>query len=105
MNFRAWFEEHLGESAQDIAQHGADGGFGYITYTKECVELYERFEGEIWEMLREDTDSFGYKNPAEFIATFQRSDMLDDPDTFKNLLVWYACERVARDYEEETCTA
>ena len=54
MSFKDWFIEHLGESAQDIANHGADCGFGYITYTKECVELYERFEGEIWEMLRED---------------------------------------------------
>jgi len=30
-----------------------------------------------------------------FIATFRRNDMSDSLDTFKNLMVWYAAERIA----------
>ena len=99
--FKDWFKEHLGEHAQDIATHGADCGFAHITYYGECVELYKRFEPEIWEMLVEDSESCGYKTPMEFVATFNRSNMADDPDTFKNLLVWYACERVAHELVNE----
>ena len=99
--FKDWFKEHLGDHVQDIATHGSDCGFTYITYYEECVGLYKRFESEIWEMLVKDSESFGHKNPMEFIATFNRSDMTEDPDTFKNLLVWYACEHVAHELENE----
>ena len=99
--FKAWFVENLSEYAADIAGHGADQGYPHITYTKDCVVLYEKFEEEIWEMLVEDSESFGHSNPMEFVATFVRADMLDTPDTFKNLLLWYACERVTRELEDE----
>ena len=101
MKFSDWFKEHLGESAQDIAQHGADCGWPFITYTKDCVELYDRFAEEIWEMLVEDSESLGHKNPMEFVATFKRSDMTETPDLFKNLLFWFACERLAHSLFEE----
>ena len=105
--FKAWFAEHLGVIAQDIAQHGADCGFQYITYVRDCVNLYDKFEKDIWAMLWEDSDMLGYKNPMLFVATFKRSDLLENPDSFKNLLVWYACERLAQEYveESESCTA
>ena len=101
MSFSDWFKEHLGDSAQDIVQHGADCGWSFITYTKDCVELYDQFAEEIWEMLVEDSESFGHKNPMEFVATFKRSDMTETPDLFKNLLVWFACERLAHSFVEE----
>lgn len=101
VDFRSWFEENLSENATDIAQYGADAGYGGITYYEECVELYNHFETEIWDMLTEESENFGYKNPMEFVATFNRSDMTNDPDQFKNLLVWYACERVAREIVDE----
>ncbi len=100
-SFKAWFIEHLGEFASDIAEHGADKGYLHITYTKDCVELHDRFKEEIWEMLNEDSNSFGYKNPMELVNTFNRVDMADSEDGLKNLLVWYACERVAQELENE----
>lgn len=100
-SFKAWFIENLGDCASDIAGHGADFGWPYITYTKDCVELYDKFRDEIWKMLNEDADSFGHKNPMEFVVTFNRIDMADSEDGLKNLLVWYACERVAHELEGE----
>jgi len=96
ITFKKWFENNLKDCAEDIANYGADAGYPYITYTNECVELYNQFEDEIWDMLYEDVQNFGYKNIPEFIATFRRQDMTHTSDQFKNLLVWYACERIAR---------
>lgn len=95
--FKEWFTENLGDYAEDIANHGADGGFPHITYNNEAAAIYEQFEDEIYEMLRDDADAFGHANVDAFTATFRRADMLDDPLTRKVLLVWYACERIAHE--------
>lgn len=97
MKFKEWFEKNLGESARDIAEHGADAGFPHITYTSDTVEIYDEYESEIYEMLNEDADEFGHENVEEMISQFGRSDMLSWPEGRKNLLVWYACERTARE--------
>jgi hypothetical protein len=52
--FQEWFEANLSESAADIASHGADCGFPNISYTRDCVELFDHFETEIWEMAVTD---------------------------------------------------
>jgi hypothetical protein len=99
-DFRAWFKTNLKEEAQDIAEHGADCGFPYITYTSDTVDIYNKFESEIWEELSQDAEEFGHKSVAEFVGTFRRNDMANDPDQFKNLLVWYMCEKVAHELSE-----
>ena len=96
---REWFKETLADSAEDINNHGCDGGFPGIIYTSECVELYNRFESEIYEWLNQDAEEFGLDSPDALVATFNRSDMLQDPDQRKNLLLWYAVERMARETE------
>ena len=100
--FKEWFAENLADEAQDIAQHGADAGWPHISYTQDCVELYERFEDEIYEMLNEDAEDMGYDNVETMVSQFGRADMLSWPDGRKNLLVWYACERTAREITMET---
>ncbi len=99
-NFKEWFLKNLSEEASDIAAHGADSGWPHITYTKDCVKLYDKYQENIWEMLNEDVEDMGYKNPIELIATFTRIDMAFSDEGLKNLLVWYACERVANQLEE-----
>ncbi|PSF33932.1 hypothetical protein C7H19_19270 [Aphanothece hegewaldii CCALA 016] len=94
-SFTNWFKANLHEYAEDIALHGADGGFPYITYTSDTVKIFDKFADEIWDMAVEDAEDTGYKNVAAMIAEFGRSDMLDDFDSFKNLMVWYACEKFA----------
>ena len=98
-SFRAWFSENLGEYAADIAQHGCLGGFPKITYYKDTVALYDRFQEDIWEMLNEDAESFGHQHPLEFMATFNQASGAVDDGTLKNMLVWYACERMAYELE------
>ena len=95
--FRKWFAKHLKEESRGIAEHGADAGWAEITYTSDTVKLYNRFEEDIYEMLNEDADEMGYDSPEALIATFRRKDMLSTPDMRKNLLVWFACEKVARE--------
>ena len=98
-NFKAWFLENLGEYAGDIAQHGAVSGFPHITYAKDCVALYDQFKDEIWEMLEEDAQSFGYPHPLAFLATFNQASMAMSDNSFKNLLLWHAVERIAYELE------
>jgi hypothetical protein len=88
---------NLKDDLQDIANHGADAGYSGITYYRDTVHLYERFEDEIFEALTDDTEQFGADNVPAFIATFRRADDCDSPTGFKNLLVWYYVERVARE--------
>lgn len=94
--FREWFNEHLLESAADIANHGADAGYPHITYNHDAAAIFDAHADEIWQMLVDDADGMGAKNPAEMLAGFNRADMLDDWLTTKVLLVWFACERTAQ---------
>jgi len=98
--FKNWFDHNLKEYAGDIANHGADCGYPYITYTRDTVRLFDRYGSAIWEMAVEDAESMGHRNVAEMLAEFRRTDMMDDLDRFKNLMVWYACEKLARDLED-----
>ncbi len=98
-DFRTWFKANLREYASDIAGHGADSGFPCITYTRDTVQIFDKFGDEIWDMAVEDAEGMGCKNVAEMIAGFGRADMLSGLDQFKNLMVWYACEKVAREGE------
>lgn len=98
--FRSWFNANLRASARDLASHGADAGFPCITYTLDTAKIFDRFGDEIWNMAVEEADALGYNNVADMIAGFRRSDMLGDLATFKNLMVWYACETLAREIAE-----
>jgi hypothetical protein len=80
--FQEWFEANLSESAADIASHGADAGFPNISYVRDCVELFDHFEEEVWNMAVEDAEELGCKNVAAMISDFNRSDMLNSFDTF-----------------------
>lgn len=101
-SFREWLTETLGrEQLRELATHSADAGFPSLTYTADCMELFERYEDYIREALREDAEAFGYDCPEAFVATFNRSDMLWTEDGRKTLLVWYMAERVAREVSED----
>lgn len=79
----------------DIANHGADAGFPHITYTSDCVDLHDLYQKELWDMLYDDAKEFGYDNIPAFMATWGRKDMLNDLDQVKNMIVWYAVEKIA----------
>lgn len=80
----------------DIVNHGAVSGWSGITYYSETIALYDKYHSDIWEMLYDDTKDMGYKSIFELLSTFRQSDVADDAQ-FKNLLVWYAIEKIAFD--------
>jgi hypothetical protein len=98
---RAWFNANLKEYARDIAAHGADCGFPCITYTSDTACIFDRFEDEIWDMAVDDARELGYANVCAMIASFKRSDMIETYDSFRNLMVWYACEKLAGELADE----
>lgn len=88
-------EEEVRQTWQDLATHGASGGFPGLTYYTETSELYDAHEEEIWTALEEDAENMGAQNVVAFIGTFGGAKDVQDLATFKNLLVWYMAERIA----------
>lgn len=78
----------------DAGNYGADCGWAGFCYTRDCVEFYEKNTGLIWELALDMAESMGCKNVIEMVAGFRRSDMLNDPDQFANLMAWFALEEV-----------
>ena len=88
--FQEWFKANFtrGEM-KDIAEYGANAGFHHITYYKDTIKLYDKFEDDIWESLCADADSFGYNNPITMIAeTFNKNALenIGSGEQFKNLM-------------------
>ena len=105
MKFKDWFNENLGEYKRDIANYGCDAGYPHITYNSDGAELFDQFESEIMEYLRNQTLEFSYKNIMEFVHSFKRKDMALEwfeynnlDDSTKTLLVWFMCESIAHGY-------
>jgi len=95
--FETWMKASFNaDELSDIATHGADKGWPHLTYYTDTVELYERFKDEIWNMLLEDTEAIGYKNPYEMIATFGGANSVGSYTQHANLMTWYAAERTAQ---------
>lgn len=97
-SFNAWFDRNLGEYARDIARHGADAGYPFITYTSDCCVIFDAYADEIWERAVTMAEDLG-QNVCEMLAGFGRSDMANDWNKFRNLLVWFACEERAQELE------
>ena len=95
ITLKDWLLEHLKEELKDITTHGCQEGFPRLTTYSETSALYETHEKEIWKMLSEDAESLGDGNILNFISSLNGSKNVDDETTFKNLLVWYAVERLA----------
>ena len=67
--------DYTGSQLHEVAKYGADTGWsGWSGWTA--------------------TDEYGV-NIGQHIATFARSDMLEDWDSFRNLLAWWALETTA----------
>lgn len=99
--FRGWLLDTLEpDQLHELATHGADTGWPGLTYTADCVELYDRYRDDIRAALEEDAEALGYDCPDAFVASFGRSDLLWTEDGRRTLLVWYLAERIAREVTE-----
>jgi hypothetical protein len=90
------------DDLRQVARHGADTGWGGVSHTKDTVEFYDRNEEAVWDLLEEAKDSTGAPNIMAPVAGFARADDVQDADSFKNLLSWFALEEVGRTVEEGT---
>ena len=95
--FESWIRANFSNSdLRDMIRHGVSSGFGGLTYYRDTCKLYDKFSDEIWNLLYDDAQNMGYNNVLKFIVEcFRDSDISDEVD-FKNLLVWYAVERIAQ---------
>lgn len=94
-SFEGWFRRNFTkDEMRDMVEHGANVGFHSITYYSDTVSLYDRFVDDIWEMLWSDAEQYG-QTILEFIASFNGAKDVGGDEQFKNLLVWYACEKLA----------
>ena len=99
--FVDWMKKQFNkDTLYDIANNGCNGGFCGLTYYQDTLALYDKFHDEIWEMLEKSYLDYGYKNALEMIASFGGAANVSNDEQFKNLLVWYAAENIARQLTE-----
>ena len=105
--------EYLTQSAQDIQNHGADGGWHGFTWYDDTKKFYRRNRKAILELAEQLTDDLG-EDLLSMVASFNclKSDKLtqnevaqalylskgDMVDQVQNAMAWFALEEVARSY-------
>ena len=92
-------KRHSGMDKEQIieaGEHGADAGWPGFTYYTDTVKFYDKYHDQIWELAIEEAGEFGNKNVFEMCAGFKVADSVDDVDSMKNLMAWYALEEVGR---------
>ena len=78
---------------QDIINHGCVSGcVGEVVYTSDCIALYHKYEKSIWDMVEEFRDCTG-QTLGQFIDSFCSA--IEDEDTLKVYLCWFAVEQIA----------
>lgn len=99
------------DSLEDVARHGADGGYAGFTYYSDTVEFTKRHKAEILERLKEDASEYGSEGIISMLAGFSclngmtQEEIADglynpkseDRTTIYNALAWYAAEEIARE--------
>lgn len=94
--FEQWLRnQYIHDELADIANHGAQSGFTGLIYYDETSDLYDHYSDEIWQMIEKDREDFGMKTCLELITSFNGAKDVANDAQFKNLLVWYAAERIA----------
>ena len=105
--------EYFTQSAQDIQNHGASGGFGGFIYYRETVAFYRRNRKAILQLAETLADDLG-EDLLSMVASFNclksaeltqnevaqalylsKGDMVDQ---IQNAMAWFALEEVARSY-------
>ena len=95
-NFRDWMLAQFEHNQlADICNHGVNGGFSGLIYTKEINQLYDRYHESLWDILDEMRDSMGADNDLALMAQFGGASRVNSDSTFKELVVWACAEEIA----------
>lgn len=103
--------ESFKESAEDVTEHGADGGFSGFIYYTDTLRFYKNHKEEIYSLLHDYAEQFGIQvitlmqgwrclsnsTEEEIGATLYGSSQKHDTSV-ANALAWFALEEVARFY-------
>jgi hypothetical protein len=101
------------ETLIDVANHGADGGYGEFCYYSDTVAFYKKNKKDIWNMAFQDATEVCSTTMVEMVAGFGclkdipvsevELSLLGRPSEYKtqvfNAMTWYALESVAYDYQ------
>ena len=78
-----------------------ESGFGNLIYYRDTCDFHDLYEEEIWDMLEADREEMGYKTIMELIVSFNGQKNVRSLTRLKNLLCWYAVEKVCFDLMNE----
>lgn len=79
----------------DLNYGGCQSGLvGSLTYYSDTVKFYDTYEEEIWDLLEERAQDFGY-TPMVYLSLFEGQENVHSSDQFKNMLAWWAFEDTA----------
>ena len=104
--FKEWMlNQYEHDELANLCQHGAQNGFSELTYYDETTALYEKYHDDIWSMLYDDYQDSGLDSCLNLISKFNGAKHVASDEQYKNLLVWYAAEKIAREVTEGECSS
>lgn len=104
--------EDFQQMADDVTNHGADGGFSGFIYYSDTVKFTKRHKAAILDMARQMADDLGepvYKMIGGFnclkISEGEAAEAIHNPRSEEatnvlNALAWFALEEVSRSYSD-----
>lgn len=100
------------QSARDVANHGANGGFSGFIYYTDTNAFFKRNKAAILECAKALANDLGedvfamiagfncLKTDAVAVSEAIHNPRTNDPENVRNALAWFALEEVARSYSD-----
>lgn len=85
----------------ELADHGADSGYGYITYTSDILDVFERYASQIEDIVGEFLEGCGETIATAFVWYCDTHLFTGTHTEYVTYLVWSAAEIVARELGEQ----
>jgi hypothetical protein len=96
VTFKEWIRaKYSDDELMYIGHCGCVSSSPGLIHLSDTCALYDTYSDEIWEHLGDMTA--GEPHELAFIASFDRAVGVYDDATFKNLLVWWYVEEMARE--------
>lgn len=92
---REFLSNYETQTLKEIVIHGCISGcVPDLIYYNDTVAFHDMYENEIWNMLYQDAEDQDI-TICEIIAQFRGKEHVGSMDQLKNMLCWYAIEKVA----------
>jgi len=85
----------------DVLKGGCISGIlGEFTYYADTTNFYNKYEGEIFDLIAEESENSGNESIYDFMNSLTGSAGVCDIETHKNLLVWFVVERITQEIND-----